>query len=100
MMTDTKLATRVVWIIPAMLRTASNGNAEVAIVLQTPSYHEAVKQLIALHPGIAEHFDSETLKPRSYISIFHNDEQLLDISSDTPIRDRDELLIVPALAGG
>lgn len=100
MMTDTELTIRVVWIIPAMLRTASDGNSEVAIALQNPSYQEAVKQLITLYPGIAEHFDVETFRPRSYISIFHNDEQLVDFSTGTPIRDRDELLIVPALAGG
>jgi molybdopterin converting factor small subunit len=99
-MTEAPPAIRIVWNIPAMLRTVSNGNAEVEVALQNASYQEALTNLIALYPGFAEHFDIETAKPRSYLSIFHNDEQVTDFSGTIPIRDRDELLIVPALAGG
>lgn len=99
-MTESPAAIRIVWNIPAMLRTASNGNSEVEVVLQNASYQEALNSLIALYPGLAEHFDIETAKPRSYLSIFRNEEQVVDFSGTIPLQDRDELLIVPALAGG
>lgn len=83
-----------------MLRTASNGNSEVEVVLQAPSYQEALRNLIALYPGFAEYFDVTSAQPRSFLSIFHNAEQITDFSDTITIRDRDELLIVPALAGG
>jgi|JI9StandDraft_1071089.scaffolds.fasta_scaffold01615_6 molybdopterin converting factor small subunit len=99
-MTNATPSTLVIWQIPAMLRTASLGNGEVKVVIQHGSYKEALAQLLALYPSFADHFDSETGKPRSYISIFHNDEQLTDFSNVTLLQNRDELLIVPALAGG
>lgn len=99
-MTKSPSTIRVVWNIPAMLRGAANGNSEVEVVLQDPSYREALNNLITLYPSFAEYFDVESAQPRSYLSIFHNAEQVTDFSETIPIRDGDELLIVPALAGG
>lgn len=99
-MTGSTSTIRIVWNIPAMLRAASNGNTEVEVVLQNPSYREALNSLIAIHPSFVEYFDVESARPRPYLSIFHNAEQVTDFSETIPIRDGDELLIVPALAGG
>lgn len=99
-MTEYPSTIRIVWNIPAMLRTAANGNAEVEVFLQNACYREALNNLIALYPSFVEYFDVESAQPRSYLSIFHNAEQITDFSETIPIRDGDELLIVPALAGG
>ena len=99
-MTDPSPSIRVVWYIPAMLRNNSNGQSEIEFDIQTPTYQQAFKYLVELYPGFAEHFDVESARPRSYLSIFHNNEQLTDFSAATFLRDRDEILIVPALAGG
>lgn len=99
-MTDTSPTIRIVWNIPALLRHIANGQAEVDIKIQTSTYRQALNHLIELYPGFSEHFDVESAKPRSYLSIFLNNEQLSDFTASIALRDRDELLIVPALAGG
>ena len=83
-----------------MLRDISSGKADIQMDIQPATYKQAFNHLIELYPGFAEHFDPESARPRSYLSIFRNSEQLTDFSATICLLDRDELLIVPALAGG
>lgn len=96
-----ELATiRITWSIPSLFRQHTDGHSEVQVEISEPEVLPALKKLISKYPGLANHFSEETGKPQSYISIFHNDQQVVDIGQAETLRDGDELLLVPALSGG
>ena len=91
---------RITWNIPSIFRKHTGGNSDVELEVADASFQTALKELLTMHPGLAAHFDPSSSKPHSYISIFHNDQQINDLSIARALRDGDELVIVPALAGG
>jgi molybdopterin converting factor small subunit len=91
---------RITWNIPSIFRQHTGGNSDVELEVADASFQTALKSLLAMYPGLAEHFDPDSRKPQSYISMFHNDLQITDLESDISLKDHDELLIVAALAGG
>ncbi|XZE20061.1 hypothetical protein SH449x_005396 [Pirellulaceae bacterium SH449] len=91
---------QITWCIPSLFRQHTDGHSEVQVEISEPEVLPALKILVAKYPGLANHFSDETGKPQSYISIFHNDQQVVDIGQAKTLRDGDELLLVPALSGG
>ena len=54
-----------------------------------------------LGPGIRERICDESGKVRRFVNIFANDEDIRFLKNlETPIKDSDEVSIVPAIAGG
>lgn len=91
---------RITWNIPSIFRKHTGGDSDVELEVADASFQTALKELLMMHPGLAAHFDPESSKPHSYISIFHNDQQIMDLESAISLKDNDELIIVAALAGG
>lgn len=91
---------RITWSIPSLFRQYTDGQSEVQVEISEPEISLALNKLVSQYPGLANHFYEETGKPQSYISIFHNDQQVVDIGQTRKLRDGDELLLVPALSGG
>ncbi len=85
--------------IPSPLRRLTDGQEEVSAAGATIG--EVLASLEQAHPGFRDKiFDSEG-KVKRHVNIFANDEDIRFLSNlDTPVKDSDEVSIVPAIAGG
>lgn len=53
------------------------------------------------HPGLTERICDEQGAVRRFVNIFLNDEDIRFLQEkETPVKDGDEISIVPAIAGG
>lgn len=60
-----------------------------------------IEDLEKKHPGLKERLCDEDGKVRRFVNVFLNDEDIRFLESlDTPVKDGDELALVPAIAGG
>jgi molybdopterin synthase sulfur carrier subunit len=85
--------------IPAPLRKLT-GELEL-IEASGNTISEVLSNLEKTFPGLKERICDETGQVRRFVNVFVNDEDirfLEDIS--TPVKDSDEISIVPAIAGG
>jgi molybdopterin converting factor small subunit len=85
--------------IPGPLRTLSGGVAVVTVEAQ--DLRSAIDALDAEHPGFKGRLLDDTGQPRQFVNLFLNDEDVrLGKGLDSPLSDKDEIAIVPAVAGG
>ncbi len=85
--------------IPTPLRKYTAGQEEVAAVGKTVG--ELIADLEAKYPGIKERICDDSGQVRRFVNIFANDEDIRFLKNlDTPVKDSDEISIVPAIAGG
>jgi molybdopterin/thiamine biosynthesis adenylyltransferase/molybdopterin converting factor small subunit len=85
--------------IPTPLRKLTDGKDEVQV--QGATVRAALDDLERLHPGIRARICDEAGAVKKFINLFANDEDIRGLQNlDTPLRDADELSIVPAIAGG
>ena len=85
--------------IPTPLRKLTNGKEEVAAAGATIA--EVIASLEAHYPGLKERICDEAGKVRRFVNIFANDEDIRFLENlDTPVKESDEISIVPAIAGG
>jgi sulfur-carrier protein len=85
--------------IPAVLRPLASGQAEAAGEGGTVA--EVLRDLGRSHPLLLERVLDAEGKPRRYVSLFLNDADLRGLGGlEAAVREGDELVIVPALAGG
>tara|TARA_R110002049_G_scaffold50370_3_gene143038 strand:+ start:66730 stop:66999 length:270 start_codon:yes stop_codon:yes gene_type:complete len=86
-------------IIPTSLRQHTGGSSSVAV--SGDRVEIALRDLVAQHPSIRTHLIDESGEPVSHVNIFVNDENIRDLDGGaTPVHPRDEILVVPAIAGG
>lgn len=85
--------------IPTPLRGFTDEQATVEVSGSTVG--EALQDLVAKHPALQPQLFNEEGKLRSFVNIFRNDEDVRHLQKEeTPIRERDELSIIPSIAGG
>lgn len=85
--------------IPTPLRKYTAGQEEVAAAGATIG--AILADLEAKHPGIKERICDDSGAVRRFVNIFANSEDIRFLQSlDTPVKDSDEISIVPAIAGG
>ena len=85
--------------IPTPLRKLTGGAEEV----QAPgkSVGELIGELEKQYPGIKERICDDTGAVRRFVNIFVKDEDIRFLQNlETPLGDKDEVSIVPAIAGG
>jgi molybdopterin synthase sulfur carrier subunit len=84
--------------VPSALRTFTGGASDVEVAART--VRDALAELDRRHPGIAAKLlDNGAVKP--FIRIFVGPEDIGGLSGlETELAERDEIAIVPALAGG
>jgi molybdopterin converting factor small subunit len=84
--------------IPGALRLLTANQAEV--VIDAPTVRAALAALETKHPGIgAKLMTGETVKP--FIRIYVGGDDIGALQGlDTPVTARDEIDIIPAIAGG
>ncbi|MDZ4695607.1 MAG: ubiquitin-like small modifier protein 1 [Deltaproteobacteria bacterium] len=85
--------------IPTPLRKLTNGLEEVTT--DGATIGAVVETLEKQFPGIKERICDDQGKIRRFVNIFANDEDIRFLQNlDTPVKDSDEISIVPAIAGG
>ncbi len=85
--------------IPTPLRPMTGGKNEVEITGNTIA--EIIENLGAAHPGIKERLYDEQGEVRRFINIYVNEEDIRFLTGkETPLKDGDEVSIIPAIAGG
>jgi molybdopterin synthase sulfur carrier subunit len=85
--------------IPTPLQRLTNGQGEVACEGQ--SVTELLADLERRYPGIKERICDQDGKLRRFVNIFVNEEDIRFLKGDqTPIKDGDDVSIIPAIAGG
>ncbi len=85
--------------IPTPLRTVTKGADEVTVVGET--IKEIIENLEANHKGIKERICDNDGQIRRFINFYLNDEDIRFMSNlNTPVKDGDQISIVPAIAGG
>ncbi|MBL7684798.1 MAG: MoaD/ThiS family protein [Deltaproteobacteria bacterium] len=85
--------------IPTPLQKLTQNQGEVEIA--GASVKEVLANLEASFPGIKDRLYDEKGGLRRFINFYVNDEDIRFLKSDeTPLKDGDELSIVPAIAGG
>jgi molybdopterin synthase sulfur carrier subunit len=85
--------------IPTPLRKLTN-NEELVEVNGT-TIDEAITELQARYPGIRERLLDETGTVRRFVNVYVNEEDIRFLQNQkTPLKDGDEISIIPAIAGG
>lgn len=85
--------------LPALLRSLTQGASSVNVSAQTVA--ELIDELEQRYPGVREKLCDEDGKLRRYINVYVNSEDIRELGGpETPLKDGDEVAIVPAIAGG
>lgn len=85
--------------IPTPLRPYTNSQAEVPVTGATVG--DALSDLTRQYPNLKQHLYNAGGELRAFVNVFLNDEDIRHIrGADTPVQERDRLMIVPSIAGG
>jgi molybdopterin synthase sulfur carrier subunit len=85
--------------IPTPLRKFTGGAESVAADGETIA--AVVQDLDRRHTGLKDRICDENGKVRRFVNVYVNGDDIRFLSSlDTPVKDGDEISIVPAIAGG
>ena len=86
--------------IPPTLRTATGGEKRVTV----PGAHRPRGRrpaLVAAHPGLEAQLIGQDGDLNPFVNAFLNDTDVRHLQGlDTPVGDRDTLVLLPAMAGG
>ncbi len=85
--------------IPTPLRPYTNSQAEVPVTGATVG--AVLGDLTRQYPSLKQHLYNDGGQLRAFVNIFLNDEDIRHIrGTETPVQERDRLMIVPSIAGG
>ncbi|OGW61009.1 MAG: molybdopterin synthase sulfur carrier subunit [Nitrospirae bacterium RBG_16_64_22] len=85
--------------IPTPLQALTGNNAEV--VAAGGTVQEVIDSLEAQYSGLKERICDEAGKVRRFVNIYVNEEDIRFLQGETtPLKDGDEISIIPAIAGG
>ena len=85
--------------IPTPLRPYAEGQSEITV--QGLTVGEALNDLVAQYPALKKHLFAETEELRPFVNLFLGDEDVRHLQGvDTPLKDGDQLMIIPSIAGG
>jgi molybdopterin synthase sulfur carrier subunit len=85
--------------IPTPLRKFTGGAESVTASGATVA--AVVQDIDSHHPGLKERICDDAGKVRRFVNVYVNGEDIRFLGSlDTPVKEGDEISIVPAIAGG
>jgi sulfur-carrier protein len=85
--------------IPPVLRSSTGGEKEVGA--DGGDVGEVLRSLAQQHPGVESQLFSEAGDLNRYVNVYLNDEDVRVLDGlDTPVKEGDTLVILPAMAGG
>jgi molybdopterin synthase sulfur carrier subunit len=85
--------------IPTPLRKLTNNEEIVEVEART--IRDAILELQSRYPGIKERLLDDDGSVRRFVNVYVNEEDIRFLQGqETPIKDGDEVSIIPAIAGG
>ena len=85
--------------IPSSLRRYTAGQSKAQVSGGT--INEVIEDLERQYPGVKSRLCDDSGQIKRYVNVFVNDEEIRALQgSDTSVSDKDEISIVPAMAGG
>ncbi len=85
--------------IPTPLRKLTNN--EELVEVNAANIGDAITELQSRFPGIAERLIDEKGEVRRFVNVYVNEEDIRFLQNrETPLKDGDEISIIPAIAGG
>ncbi len=85
--------------IPSALRSYTGGRD--MVTLQGDTVDGVLANLISQFPVLRRHLFDDAGQLRRFVNIYVNDQDVRYLKQgETPVQDRDELHIIPAVAGG
>ena len=85
--------------IPTPLRKLTND--EELVTVEAATIGDAITELQTKYPGIKERLVDDSGEVRRFVNIYVNEEDIRFLENKaTPIKDGDEVSIIPAIAGG
>jgi sulfur-carrier protein len=85
--------------IPTPLRKLTNN--EELVEVSAATIGGAITELQSRYPGIKERLLDDTGSVRRFVNVYVNEEDIRFLQNqETPIKDGDEVSIIPAIAGG
>jgi molybdopterin synthase sulfur carrier subunit len=85
--------------IPTPLRKLTNN--EEMVEVNARNVGEAITELQLRYPGIQERLVDEKGEVRRFVNVYVNEEDIRFLKNQhTPLKDGDEISIIPAIAGG
>ncbi|HUQ43293.1 MAG TPA: ubiquitin-like small modifier protein 1 [Candidatus Limnocylindria bacterium] len=85
--------------IPPVLRASTDGAKHVTI--EGSTVREVIDRLVAAYPGTAGQLRTPDGELNRFVNVFVNGTDVRHLQAlDTPVGDRDEVVLLPAMAGG
>ena len=85
--------------IPTPLRKLTND--EEVVEVEAKTIGEAIGELQGRFPGIKDRLVDESGEVRRFVNVYVNEEDIRFLQNQqTPLKDGDEVSIIPAIAGG
>ena len=85
--------------LPTVLRAQANG--ERAIEVNGSTIGAAVQSLVGRHPRLADQLLTPEGELHRFVNVYLNGQDVRYLSGlETPVSDRDEIRLLPAIAGG
>ncbi|HSU54510.1 MAG TPA: ubiquitin-like small modifier protein 1 [Candidatus Dormibacteraeota bacterium] len=85
--------------IPTPLRKLTNDEEIVEVTANTIG--DAITELQSRYPGIKERLVDDKGEVRRFVNVYVNEEDIRFLQNQqTPVKDGDEISIIPAIAGG
>ena len=85
--------------IPTPLRKLTNG--EELVEVDAANVGAAIVELQSRFPGIKERLVDDNGEVRRFVNVYVNEEDIRFLQNQqTPLKDGDEVSIIPAIAGG
>ena len=85
--------------LPTIMRTHAGGQSEVSAEGSTVG--EIVDDLVRQFPGTATHLKAPDGGVHKFVNVYLNDEDIRYLGKlGTPVKDGDQVSIIPAVAGG
>ncbi len=85
--------------IPTPLRKLTNN--EELVEVEAATVGAAIVELQGRYPGIKERLMDDNGEVRRFVNVYVNEEDIRFLQNQqTPLKDGDEISIIPAIAGG
>jgi sulfur-carrier protein len=85
--------------LPTVLRAQAGGQSTVAV--EGSTIGDVLRKLIVEYPGMAGQLLNEDGSLHKFVNVYVNDDDVRYLSAlDTPVKEGDEVSLLPAVAGG
>jgi sulfur-carrier protein len=85
--------------LPSVLRPQADGQREIEV--EGTTVGAAVQSLVGRHPGLASQLLTDEGQLHRFVNVYLNGRDVRYLAGlDTPVDPRDEIRLLPAIAGG